>query len=73
MIVRLNLSPLRETRWYEHAIRFVLGGAMTVIAGLIAARDITCRPLPTLPFSRVKAADESSKGRCHAAAIGSAE
>ena len=38
MIVRLNLSPLRETRWYEHAIRFVLGGAMTVIAGLIAAR-----------------------------------
>ena len=51
MIVRLNLSALRETRWYEHAIRFVLGGAMTVIAGLIAARDL-CRPLPTLPSLR---------------------
>jgi hypothetical protein len=38
MIVRLNLSSLREIRWYEHAIRFVLGGAMTVLAGLIAAR-----------------------------------
>ena len=38
MIVQLNLSPLRETRWYEYAIRFVLGGAMTVFAGLIAAR-----------------------------------
>ena len=38
MIVQLNLSALRETRWYDYAIRFVLGGAMTVIAGLIAAR-----------------------------------
>ena len=38
MIVQLNLSAFRETRWYEYAIRFVLGGAMTVIAGLIAAR-----------------------------------
>lgn len=36
MIVQLNLSALRETRWYEYLIRFVLGGAMTVIAGLIA-------------------------------------
>jgi hypothetical protein len=38
MIIQLNLSALRKTRWYEYAIRFVLGGAMTVIAGLIAAR-----------------------------------
>jgi hypothetical protein len=38
MIVQLNLSALRETRWYEYAIRSMLGGAMTVIAGLIAAR-----------------------------------
>jgi hypothetical protein len=38
MIVQLNLSALRETRWYDYAIRFVLGGAMTVFAGLIAAR-----------------------------------
>jgi hypothetical protein len=35
MIVQLNLSALRETRWYEYLIRFALGGAMTVIAGLI--------------------------------------
>ena len=38
MIVQLNLSALRETRWYEYLIRFALGGAMTVIAGLIADR-----------------------------------
>src|SRR5262245_10572613 len=38
MIVQLNLSSLRESRWYEYLFRFVLGGAMTVIAGLIAAR-----------------------------------
>jgi uncharacterized protein DUF3147 len=38
MNVRLNLSALGETRWHEYLIRFVLGGAMTVIAGLIADR-----------------------------------
>jgi Protein of unknown function (DUF3147) len=38
MIVHLNLPALRETHWYEYLIRFVLGGAMTVITGLIAAR-----------------------------------
>jgi hypothetical protein len=38
MIVQLNLSALRETGWYEYLIRFALGGAMTVIAGLIADR-----------------------------------
>ena len=38
MIVQLNLSALRDTRWYEYLIRFALGGAMTVIAGFIAAR-----------------------------------
>jgi hypothetical protein len=38
MIVRLNLSALREIRWYEYAVRFVLGGVMTVVAGLVAAR-----------------------------------
>jgi MFS family permease len=38
MIVRLKLSALRETHWYEYLIRFGLGGAMTVVAGLIASR-----------------------------------
>jgi Protein of unknown function (DUF3147) len=38
MIVSFNVSALRETRWYEYLIRFVLGGAMTVITGIIATR-----------------------------------
>src|SRR5262245_5579618 len=38
MIVKFKPSALRQTRWYEYLVRFVLGGAMTVIAGLIAAR-----------------------------------
>lgn len=38
MIVKLNLAALSETCWYEYLIRFALGGAMTVVAGLIAAR-----------------------------------
>jgi Protein of unknown function (DUF3147) len=38
MIVQFNPSALRQTRWYEYLVRFVLGGATTVVAGLIAAR-----------------------------------
>jgi hypothetical protein len=38
MIVRLKFSALRETHWYEYLIRFGLGGAMTIIAGLIPSR-----------------------------------
>jgi hypothetical protein len=38
MIVKFNPAALRQTRWYEYAVRFVLGGTMTVIAGLIASR-----------------------------------
>jgi hypothetical protein len=38
MIVQFNPSALRDIGWYEYLIRFVLGGLMTVIAGLIASR-----------------------------------
>lgn len=37
MVVKLKLSALAESRWYEYAVRFVLGGAMTALAGWIAA------------------------------------
>jgi hypothetical protein len=38
MIIRFNAAALRQTQCYEYFVRFALGGAMTVIAGLIAAR-----------------------------------
>jgi hypothetical protein len=38
MIVQFNPSALRQTLWHEYLVRFVLGGAITVVAGLIAAR-----------------------------------
>jgi hypothetical protein len=38
MTVQFDPSALRQTRWYEYLVRFVLGGAMTVITGLVAAR-----------------------------------
>ena len=38
MIVRFHPSALRDIRWYQYAVRFALGGAMTAIAGFIAAR-----------------------------------
>lgn len=36
MKVTLDASSLRSTSWYQYALRFVLGGLVTVGAGLIA-------------------------------------
>ncbi len=38
MKVTFDLSTLAETRWYEYGVRFLFGGAITVIAGLLAKR-----------------------------------
>jgi hypothetical protein len=35
--VRLSLSSLREGRWYEYCVRFLLGGAATVLTGMISS------------------------------------
>jgi hypothetical protein len=36
MQIKVDLSTLTQTRWYEYAIRFLFGGAVTVATGLIA-------------------------------------
>jgi hypothetical protein len=36
MRVHLKLTALRESNWHEQLTRFVLGGAITVITGLLA-------------------------------------
>ena len=38
MIVHVKFDALRDVHWYEFAVRFALGGAMTVLAGAIASR-----------------------------------
>jgi hypothetical protein len=38
MRVSLDFSAVRKTRWYELAVRFLFGGAVTVFAGLVAKR-----------------------------------
>ncbi len=38
MIVHLKLSALEESRWYEHGVRFGLGGLITVLTGAVAQR-----------------------------------
>jgi hypothetical protein len=38
MVVRMRASALRQSHWYEHALRFGLGGLVTVLAGVIADR-----------------------------------
>src|SRR5882757_5330062 len=38
MRIGINPSGLRDTKWYEYAIRFLFGGLITVVTGLIAKR-----------------------------------
>ena len=38
MGIKFHLAALKTTTWWEHLIRFVFGGAITVIAGLIAKK-----------------------------------
>jgi hypothetical protein len=38
MIVKVSLSSLRDSHWYEYIVRFALGGAATVTTGLISSR-----------------------------------
>jgi len=36
MRVHFDFSALRKTRWYEYAVRFLFGGAITAATGLVA-------------------------------------
>lgn len=36
MTPHLNFSGLKQSRWYQFGLRFVIGGAVTVCTGLIA-------------------------------------
>jgi hypothetical protein len=38
MRVSTNFSALKQIKWYEYGVRFVLGGAVTLTAGLLAKR-----------------------------------
>jgi hypothetical protein len=37
MRVRFDISELKETKWYEYAVRFFFGGAITAITGILAS------------------------------------
>jgi hypothetical protein len=38
MRIEVDLSALKRIRWYEYALRFLFGGAVTVATGLVAQR-----------------------------------
>ena len=38
MKVHAYFSALRRTKWYEHAVRFLFGGIVTAITGMIAKK-----------------------------------
>jgi succinate-acetate transporter protein len=38
MRVHFDISALKATKWYEYALRFLFGGAITVITGVLARR-----------------------------------
>ena len=38
MRVYFDISDLKDTKWYELAVRFLFGGAITAITGMLANR-----------------------------------
>jgi Protein of unknown function (DUF3147) len=38
MKVQVDLSRLRMTKWSEYGLRFLFGGTITVVAGILAER-----------------------------------
>jgi uncharacterized protein DUF3147 len=36
--IKFHFSSLKTTSWWEHALRFAIGGAITVIAGILAKK-----------------------------------
>jgi Protein of unknown function (DUF3147) len=38
MTIKVDPSGLKQTKWHEYALRFVAGGIITVIAGVIAGK-----------------------------------
>jgi hypothetical protein len=38
MKIKFNAGAVLQTQWYEYVVRFVIGGGITVIAGIIADR-----------------------------------
>jgi hypothetical protein len=38
MLIKLDISTVRETRWYEYVLRFLFGGLITAATGVIAER-----------------------------------
>jgi hypothetical protein len=38
MRVEFDISALKDTKWYELAVRFLFGGAITAITGMLANR-----------------------------------
>jgi hypothetical protein len=38
MQIKVNFSVIGQTRWHEYAIRFLFGGLITAVAGIIAKK-----------------------------------
>ena len=38
MRIRVDLSALRQTKWHDYAVRFLFGGLVTALAGIIAKK-----------------------------------
>ncbi|MDQ2947067.1 MAG: DUF3147 family protein [Acidobacteriota bacterium] len=36
MLIKVNVSVLGQTKWHEYGLRFLFGGLVTLVAGLIA-------------------------------------
>ena len=59
-MIALSTSSLKRTKWYEYVIRFVLGGVITVVAGLLAKKISTSFGGLFLAFPAILAASTTS-------------
>ena len=37
-MIKAKISAIKQTKWYEYLLRFLFGGAITAIAGIIATK-----------------------------------
>jgi hypothetical protein len=37
-VIKAKISAVKQTKWYEYLLRFLFGGAITAIAGIIATK-----------------------------------
>lgn len=78
MTIRLDLTGLKKTKWYDYGIRFAFGGTITVITGILSQKfgpavgGLFLAFPAILPASATLVEKHNSKNKAEADTIGAA-